>query len=509
MWLKLVQCLRILENKITEINNISQRKQKFVVISVLILALILFSFLKLFQHYTLQTSTLDLGYYANVSWNIFHGNGFRDFAYNNSLGDHFSPIHIFTGILLYIWMDAAVLLIFQCVCIVSGGLAVYLLAKHIFKSWFISFLFILFYFSNAYLNRVNAFDYHPIAIAVPVFLWILYFMDKKQWICFYILIILSLSIQEIIPIGIFGIAVFMCFNKSLWKRGIILMIASVVIFIVEMKFIIPYFWGAEKLTHISRYSDLGNSFGEVASNIIFKPYLVIKITLLNFSKLGYLIKLFATFGFLPLFSGIYIIPSVLPILSNFLSSYSPQYKYIAQYSAIALPFMIYAALYGLLHIRAFLQRMKTPYINLTLIIIILVSVIHSIAVMPKYFSVNKDTSHIREFFKACRIFKQNDSICVQNNLFPHLAFRDDITLYGLEKVEENMIIHNREPQYYIFDTKLSPWPFKDRDDFNKSIAEILSGNKYGVVQFQNDILVLGKGYGTDRNQETLNFVNGK
>ena len=87
--------------------------------------------------------------------------------------------HPFCPLSLYfLWENAATLLILQSVGIGLASIALYLLTlEKLAQKWLAPVMAILFLF-NPYLHRISTFDFHPIALAIPIFLWMLYCLEK-------------------------------------------------------------------------------------------------------------------------------------------------------------------------------------------------------------------------------------------------------------------------------------------------------------------------------------------
>ena len=132
-----------------------------------------------------------------MAWNTLHGHFFHSSLQNiNYLGDHFSPIHFVLSPMYFLWENAATLLILQSVGIGLASIALYLLTlEKLAQKWLAPVMAILFLF-NPYLHRISTFDFHPIALAIPIFLWMLYCLEKVDAHCHYICASLLLRLRK-------------------------------------------------------------------------------------------------------------------------------------------------------------------------------------------------------------------------------------------------------------------------------------------------------------------------
>lgn len=463
-------------------------------------------YLKLKQYYLLQTTCYDHGLHANVSWNVLSGNGFYSSCQEiNYLGGHFSPIYIFTSPLYYIWNNAGVLLILQSVGIVVGGVAIYFISLHITRDKIVSLLFVIFFFSNRYLHFVSRFDYHPVALFIPVCLFLIYSFEVRKWGMFIILTIIALLIKENIPLALAGFAIFMIFIKDSRKYGIILGIISIILFIVEIRVFMPMI---NDMLLIGRYSNFGENFNEVLHNIFLNPPLLLKNTILDVNKLKELLNLFKSYAFLPILSGIYIIPSIFPILWNHMSSFKGQWSFNFHYSSSIIPFLMYSSVYGYYKLFNILSRKfdKNKLRFLSYILILYISIMSFLSV-PRYIYEDKNTEHISEFLSIYKSFRQTDQICAQTALMPHLALRKKIYMFGGKiPFRNDDYTPCYESDFIILDLHGNYYPYKNRREYISKVIELLKRNDFGVFHNSNGIIILKRDYSIDRNNVALQDV---
>jgi uncharacterized membrane protein len=488
----------------TRFEHLSPSVHRAILAVVLICAGILLCFLKLHQYRLLQTAAFDHGIEANVSWNVVHGNGFYGSIHDmNYLGDHFSPVHVFTGLLYYVWEDAAVLLVLQSVAMVIGAWGLYALATKLTGSPLLSLLLCLSYLSNPYLHIINRFDYHPIALVIPVYLWMLYFMRERRWVVFFVLTTLALSIKENVPLELSGLALFMCVRREYRWAGAALLAVCATAFVLEVRVIMPMAFKNHELVNIARFSNFGKTFGEVLHNLLFNPVLVLKNTVLDGGKLLALFLFFLSAGFLPVFSGAVLFTTAFPLALNMLSVYEPQWMLVGQYSAGVLPFLFYSAAVGTLNLRAFLQRRYDPGRAFVLTALVLTAVIGSglaaVTTFLPYYKTPSTTAHIEEFYKISRSFQTHASVCAHTTLVPHLAMRRSVYLFNWKRCEEaDYIVVDIDNDIY--------WSFESKGKYLEEVARVLKKGDYGVTHNSNGIIVMKRGQATALNGEAVEGI---
>ncbi|HEY4908025.1 MAG TPA: DUF2079 domain-containing protein, partial [Methylomirabilota bacterium] len=104
------------------------RPRRVVGIGIALYAVI-FSFITVTRHLTLQTHALDLGYYVQLTWNLARGAGpWVSLPEMHAWGDHFSPIMYLFVPAFWVAPGAIPLLIAQSVALALGALPVFWLA---------------------------------------------------------------------------------------------------------------------------------------------------------------------------------------------------------------------------------------------------------------------------------------------------------------------------------------------------------------------------------------------
>ena len=471
-------------------NNKHDKKIDFLFVLILLVSLSVLCFLKLTQFYNLEQSAYDLGLQANTAWNALHGYGlFNSIKNEYYLADHFSPIIYLTSLLLLFWNSASVFLILQCFCIILAGGAVYCISKKILKNKYLSVAFFFLYLSNPYLHRVNSFDYHPIALAIPVFIWMLYFLELRKWKYFFLLVLISLCIKENIPIVLGGLSLFMISKKDLRKYGLVLLLTSIGFFIVEVFVITPMYSGGHEYNYYDRFRGFGKNSHEIIMNILFNPICLLKNTYFDLGKIKALLQILAFVGLLPFFSGKYIILLIVPVTMNMMTSYEEQWKFYSQYSACVIPFLIYLSIYGYYNVNYFLKKFAhKQWLQKMLTLSLIVLICYNFTRIHRYVEGRVSQSTLNSYYRACKLFKSTDSIYAQCSLVPYLALRHNIKMIrpGFANNLDNY-------KFIICNTKGNIWPYKSKQDYSKDILSLQHHNVYKVVFSENGILVMEKG----------------
>src|SRR5439155_530553 len=107
-----------------------------------------------------------------------------------------SPIHLLLAFIYRLWESAVTLLIVQSVGIGLAATALYLLTLKYFNRRWPAIAMTILFLVNSYLHQVSTFDFHPIALAIPIFLWLLYFIERERYIPIIVLSLLAMTVEE-------------------------------------------------------------------------------------------------------------------------------------------------------------------------------------------------------------------------------------------------------------------------------------------------------------------------
>jgi uncharacterized membrane protein len=148
----------------------------------------------LLDHHNLETNVYDLGIYDNLVFQTLHGN-FLDCTLikgGNHTSAHFDPILWLVAQVYRFYQHAETLLVLQTVWLASGALPLWLLARHRLKNEWMATIFAFIYFLYPALHGVNMFDFHSLALMVPLAMWAVYLLDvgglRRYWLVFALLL---------------------------------------------------------------------------------------------------------------------------------------------------------------------------------------------------------------------------------------------------------------------------------------------------------------------------------
>lgn len=167
------------------------------------------------NHINLNTGRSDLGYYLSIFRQTSQGHllGCSLCGGGSHLTGHFDPIIVLLSPLFLLYPFAETLLVLQTVWLAAGAIPVYLLVRHHTRHRGAALAFAVTYLAYPALHGVNFFDFHSVALSVPLFLVLLYCLERGYRVGYYVSLAFLLLVREDIPIALVFIGVYAIFSK--------------------------------------------------------------------------------------------------------------------------------------------------------------------------------------------------------------------------------------------------------------------------------------------------------
>jgi uncharacterized membrane protein len=313
------------------------------------------------HHQAFQTGRADLGIYMTIfrhsSLGIPLGCSFC--TGGNHLIGHFDPILVLLSPLYLIYPYSETLLVLQTLWLASTVVPAYLISKHhLGNPWFgvvLGFAFL----ASPGLHGVALFDFHSVALCVPLFVWLLYFFETGRLRWYAAMAFVVLLVREDMPLALACVGVYAFFSgKPLGVRvGWLTVIGSVAYFVL-VKFVIvkipdPLNRNDEVYGYAHYYRNLiprYTSTGGLVATLFGDPVFVLR-QVFKEPKVYYALQLLAPVLLLPLLARgrlMLAYGSVITLLATRAAVYSTHF----QYSSLLLPFVVLLTPAGLARVRS-------------------------------------------------------------------------------------------------------------------------------------------------------------
>ena len=289
------------------------------------------------RHLALETRAFDLGIFAQAVWNTLQGDWFFSSIKENInlMGDHVSPILILTVPFYAIWPDPRTLILLQALAAASSLIPLALIARDKLEDRSLVLIFLLMFFFYSPMRAALHEDFHPEVLAEPFLWWAFFFLDKGKAFRFLLCLVFAATGKE----NFLGITFMLGFYALIFKKmrltGGAVMLASVAIFLWEIKWLVPHLSGAEYFyggNYARTLSDPANGIGRM---------------LMDGERWGYAFKVFLPFLYLPFFHPPTLILAFPVFFQNLLSANGSMRSFNYHYFTGMTPFLFISTICAL------------------------------------------------------------------------------------------------------------------------------------------------------------------
>jgi uncharacterized membrane protein len=446
------------------------RRRKWLWLLVLIVAF-LYSSLSILRHRHFESSAYDLGIFDQAVWQYsrFHAplDSVRsNLLTENLLGDHFHPILALLAPLFWIWNSVEALLAAQGLLFALAIVPIFLFAEKRLGKW-AAYLFAVSYSIFWGIQKAVEFDFHEIALAVPLIAFAVYFIDEKRWRAYFVCIFLLLMTKENMGVLVAFFGLYLIALKQ-YKRGLISAGAGAIWFFVATKILIPLL--IEPLsTLVDRpnnyyrywsYNQIGSGPLGALKTIITNPLMVIRTLFSPGTKLQTYWYTFYPFLFLSFVSPLFIL--AIPLFAErFLSEVESRWVMDYHYTAASVPILVMAAADGLSRLTRFLKKERARYLVLAASCLVLALNLYLLPRFPLRRLASSEFLHLqisdRTGRKAVSQIPLEASVLAQGPITPHLSHRRAIFVL-------NPLVILPDCDFIITSDRINPFPAPAYED---------------------------------------------
>jgi len=445
------------------------------VIALMIVYAAYFSYYTILNHHAFHTYAYDLGVFMQSLWTTLHGQGilYAGPLDGSCLGCHFQPV-LFLILPLYgLFPRAETLLVLQSVVLALGALPVYWLARDELGAR-VGVAFAGLYLLYPALHGVNSFDFHPVALAVPMLLFCFYAFRTRRYRWGMVLAVLAMMCKENVPLVVMFLGFYWYWQGRRgdvgglqWKEfprerevvyPLCLAVLAFIWFLAAVFVLIPHFNPHGDFMYFGRYQMLFTS-------IFFDTG----------GKALYLLYLLAPLAFTSLLHPSMLI--ALPVLAqNTFSAYSGMYVIIHQYSSLLIPWIFVASVYGVKWLSMVEGRSVRAVLVKTVYVLAASAVIAALAISPSPVGLNRHmpqlTQHHAVLEEAISLIPEEASVFTQNEIFPHVCHRERAyCVLALVRVRIDFFEYNWAPA----SVEGRPCPWSHEGDYDYILVDSRSG----------------------------------
>jgi uncharacterized membrane protein len=450
-------------------SRLYRRSALIVVLSAVAFA-VLFAVLSYLKYRAYMDARFDLGNMVQAVYNTAHGRfletttGEAPARQMSRLGSHVDPILAVFALPWLVWPSPAMLLTFQSAIMATGAWPMFRLGTRATgdprAGALLAGAFLLFPATGFLVLN----EFHPVALATPLLLWAFLYMEEDSWIRAAVFLVLAALCKENVPLVIGTMGVYFAVRKRSWRPLIVTALAAVY-FVVAVWVIIPHY-NQDQSVFIARYGAYGGGAGEVVRTVLTNPLQTVS-DLLDPHNLVYWLRMLWPLGFLPLLSPLTTLIAAPELLLNGLSTTTFQRRIEFHYTALIIPFVAVATVFGLMRLWRWLDRGRwgrstksgrgVSRSTLALIVLLLAFVGNYVqGPLPfqlpgsrlefKNYARNERTATLDE---AVSLIPPHAKVSVNNNVGAQLSARRVSYVFPYYDPAEWVIVDERRP--FVFD----------------------------------------------------------
>jgi uncharacterized membrane protein len=380
------------------------------------------------SHYDdFEIRRFDLGNMTQAVWSTAHGHPLEVTSATGEqvlrLGSHVDPILV---VLTPLWLLAPsplTLAAAQIVAVSLGALPVFWLGRRHLASDAAAALMALAYLAYPWLAWTALDAFHPVAVAIPLFLFCLWFLDAEKTWPYAVCATLVLATGEIMGLALAGVGIWCWLARGQRRIGIATAVAGVAWTAFAVDVVLAHFGHGQGLFS-SYYASVGGSPGGITRTAFSDPG-AIWSALVGTRDVVYLAALAVPLaGFFVLAPGLAAV-SVPQLAANGLSSIFAANDPRAHYVAGVIPFLVVASVFGVARLP---QGRRTRAATAVLLLSAVVSLLagpwpHGPGTWPRWFIGKPSATHVASLHAAVALVPPHAPVSASNSVGAHLAAR--------------------------------------------------------------------------------------
>lgn len=485
----LVLTFKYVRNDVFELFKTIKITKKTVNIILVVMAVAIFVFTgvtTILRYLTYSNTTFDFGIFAQMYEYMRQKGMISTTVERNGLlshfGVHFSPVFYLALPIYFLFPYAETLQLIQAFMIVLPVIPILLLCRHYKMSNWMCVAISLLYFVYPATSGGAFYDIHENCFLTFFILMTIWAIEKHKNVATVIFVLLTFSVKEDAAVYILVLGAYLLFSRRDKKRGIILMLVSLIYFAIAVSIVNSYGLGILDDRFENLYFSSDGGLFQIVETIILNPAYVLGQTIANtfdgsFDKIEYLL-----FMLVPMSGALFTTGKkysryilMMPfIIFNVITTYLYLHKVTFQYNFGVIALFMYVVIMNLSELK--LKRAKT----LACTSVICASILFMGNIFPdiiyygeKYIDNKADYEQINT---ALEEIPQDASVSASKYLVPHLS--KHLELYD-QREAENIIYTD----YIVID---------ESDEMEDYFEEMLASEKYESVHSVDGLIQVYK-----------------
>jgi uncharacterized membrane protein len=455
---------------------------------------------------------------SNLSTNVVHGGDVPDVTYRR-LGQHFTPALLLWLPIYALFPSPVTLTVLQVTLITAAGLVLYALARHYLAPPLAALITVSYYGANTVLGPTLN-NFHD-SCQVPLYLFgLLLALEKRWWWLFGVLTLLIPMVREDSGVLLFSVGFYLVLSRRYPRLGLLLCAFSFLYMLVLTNWIMPQF--SEDISRRFMLERFGQyAEGEEASTleiiwgIVSNPWrLIAEIFDPFWGTLKYLLGQWLPLAFVPAIAPASWMVAGFPLLKLLIAQGDSVLAINIRYAMTIVPGLFYGAIvWWSQHPQAF-----RPWFRRFWIVCISLSLLFTVTSNPNrtlsflipdsvdpwvYVSLPQRWNHAAQVQTLLARVPPDASVAATTYLVPHLSSRRELVRFPM------LQLHNDAREIVNVDYAIADlWQLQqyqpafdaDRQLLQASIRtinRITRQRQYGIIGFQEGVILLQKGVPSD------------
>jgi uncharacterized membrane protein len=409
----------------------------------------LFVFAAVIHYLVFKTPRGDLGNMVQASWNTLHGHFLETTTAHghqrDRLGSHVDPFLLLFVPLLWIWSSPLLIPIVQALAVASGALPVFWLArKHLGSSHagaHFAFAYLL-YPATQFSAFTTADSFHSVAIAVPLVLYAVWFLDEDRLVAFSAVALLAFTTKEEIPLAVGCLGIWYAVRKSRRTFGLSVFAIGLAVTLFDFLWVIPHFSPNGVNPFVGRYRAVGGTPQGMAHKLFSDPMAFVHAVASGHKALYLAILLVPLLG-LALLEPLLLLGAVPDLAINLLSNRSGQSSIGFETTAGIVPFVVAASIFGAARFRRHAAGLSLGVLATAV----------SVAILSPIYVLGGDVGALGSPLvsakaRAVSLIPDGVPVSASNQLGGHLSERSSISTFPFGVRARWIIVDLNDPTYH-------------------------------------------------------------
>ncbi len=427
---------------------------------------VLFSYLSIRRHNAFF-SGYDLANMDQVIWNSLHGRLFSltsgELGTVSRLQFHADFILVLLAPLYLLWDNVRALLVFQSLALGLGAIPLYLIGKLVLKDKLLALGVVGLYLLNPGMQWTNMYDFHGVALAIPLLLGAFWAGISKKWRVFILFSFLAVLTKEEVSLLVAAMAgLFFLWSRKGKERklnllvglGGVLWFGGIIFWLMPKFSVAGQHWAWEWFDGVG----LGKTGKFEVSGFGFL------LPRLREEKLYYR-ELLEPFGYLPLLGLPWLLLGLPEFVINMFSNQGQMRGVVMHYDSGLVPALAIASVFALFYLKRFLQFLKIKWGSIVLLGLLLLAGVMGAKrayfysptpVTPGHWRAMYQVGETeREFEKLLQSLPKDASIASSSEIRPHINHRE--FSYNLPAGEEADYVAMLDKNRLVGDVNIKPY----------------------------------------------------